>query len=72
MCKERDTASLPLFGIPRLIPYLRPYRKRVIRMVLLALVCSVIDVSYPLFGRYALDHLSPTSTATASAIFTRE
>ena len=56
MNKERETVSLPLFGIPRLIPYLRPYRKRVIRMILLALICSVIDVSYPLFGRYALDH----------------
>ena len=56
MNKERETASLPLFGIPRLIPYLRPYRKRVIRMIILALICSVIDVSYPLFGRYALDH----------------
>ena len=45
-----------------LLPYLRPYRKTVIRMVLLALVCSVIDVCYPLFNRYALDHFVAGNT----------
>ena len=56
MNSNTESVSLPLFGIPRLIPYLRPYRKRMTRMILLALVCSVVDVSYPLFGRYVLDH----------------
>ena len=56
MNSNTDSVSLPLFGIPRLIPYLRPYRKRMTRMIFLALVCSVADVSYPLFGRYVLDH----------------
>ena len=69
MNKEHDTASLPMFGIPRLIPYLRPYRKRVVRMILLALVCSVIDVSYPLFGRYALDHFVAGKTLEGMPAF---
>ena len=69
MNKERETVSLPLFGIPRLIPYLRPYRKRVIRMILLALICSVIDVSYPLFGRYALDHFVAGRTLEGMPVF---
>lgn len=69
MNKERETVSLPLFGIPRLIPYLRPYRKRVIRMILLALICSVIDVSYPLFGRYALDHFVAGKTLEGMPVF---
>jgi len=56
MNNNSESVSLPLFGIPRLIPYLRPYRKRMTRMILLALVCSVVDVSYPLFGRYVLDY----------------
>ena len=51
MKNENKNVTLPLFGIPKLIPYLKPYRSRMIRMVLLALVCSIIDVSYPLFGR---------------------
>ena len=69
MNKERETASLPLFGIPRLIPYLRPYRNRVIRMIILALICSVIDVSYPLFGRYALDHFVAGKTLEGMPLF---
>ena len=56
MKNENRASSLPMFGIPRLIPYLKPYRNRMIRMILLALMCSVVDVCYPLFGRYALDH----------------
>ena len=44
MNKSTDSVSLPFFGIPRLIPYLRPYRGRMTRMVLLALICSVVDV----------------------------
>ena len=62
MKKEQKNVSLPIFGIPKLLPYLRPYRKTVIRMVLLALVCSVIDVCYPLFNRYALDHFVAGNT----------
>ena len=54
--------SLPLFGIPALLPYLRPYRSRMIRMILLGLVCSVIDTIFPLFNRYALDHFVAEKT----------
>ena len=62
MNKEKNAASLPLFGIPRLIPFLKPYRARMARMITLALLCSVIDVSYPLFNRYALDHFVADGT----------
>ena len=61
--KDKDqTVSLRFFGIPRLLPYLYPYRGRITRMVLLALICSVIDVSYPLFNRYVLDHFIAEGT----------
>ena len=56
MHKGKENVSLPLFGLPRLIPLLKPYRNRMIRMIILGLACSVIDVCYPLFNRYALDH----------------
>lgn len=56
MHKGKEKVSLPLFGLPRLIPLLKPYRNRMIRMITLGLACSVIDVCYPLFNRYALDH----------------
>ena len=62
MNKEQKSTSLPLLGIPRLLPFLKPYRARMFRMVFLALICSVVDVSYPLFNRYALDHFVAEGT----------
>ena len=69
MKNKKDSVSLPLFGIPRLIPYLVPYRRVVVRMVLLALVCSVIDVCYPLFSRYVLDHFVAEATLKGLPLF---
>ena len=69
MKNENKNVTLPMFGIPKLIPYLRPYRGRMIRMVLLALVCSAIDVSYPLFGRYVLDHFVADRTLEGLPMF---
>ena len=69
MKNENKNVTLPLFGIPKLIPYLKPYRNRMIRMVLLALVCSIIDVSYPLFGRYVLDHFVADGTLEGLPLF---
>ena len=69
MNKNNKNAALPMFGIPKLIPYLRPYRARMIRMILLALLCSVIDVSYPLFGRYVLDHFVAERTLEGLPLF---
>lgn len=62
MNKDDRTASLRFFGIPKLLPFLYPYRGRVARMVTLALLCSVIDVCYPLFNRYVLDHFVAEGT----------
>ncbi len=69
MKNENRAASLPLFGIPRLIPYLKPYRNRMIRMIFLALICSIVDVCYPLFGRYALDHFVAEGTLKGMPLF---
>ena len=69
MNKSTDSVSLPFFGIPRLIPYLRPYRGRMTRMVLLALICSVVDVCYPLFSRYVLDHYIALGTLQGLPLF---
>ena len=54
--KQEETVRLPLFGIPRLKPFIRPYRRMIIVMVILGGLTSVIDALYPLFTRYALNH----------------
>ncbi len=54
--KQEEMVRLPLFGIPRLRPFIRPYRKMIIVMIILGGLTSVIDALYPLFTRYALNH----------------
>ena len=54
--EELKDLHLPFFGIPKLLPYLKPYRKRIIGMILLGIAASLIDSIFPLFNRYAIDH----------------
>ncbi|MBP3879839.1 MAG: ABC transporter ATP-binding protein [Lachnospiraceae bacterium] len=56
MNENEKKNRLPFFGIPKLFPYLYPYRFRMIGMILLGGISSAIDAAYPLFNRYALDH----------------
>ena len=55
--KEKDEkVSLPFFGIPRILPYVKSYRPEILIMVGTGLVASIIDVLIPLYQRYALNH----------------
>ena len=69
MNKEKN-AGLPFFGIPRLFPYLKQYRFRIIGMILLGAASSAIDAAYPLFNRYALNHFIGLMTLNGIEIFT--
>ena len=54
---EKDApVRLPYFGLNRLLPFLRPYRKQLTVMILLGIVGSAADIIFPLFQRYAIDH----------------
>ena len=57
MEREKENGSgLPLFGIPKILPFIRKYIPRIIVMVLLGVGASLLDSAWPLFNRYALDH----------------
>ena len=56
MPKKEENKKLRFFGIPVLLPYVRPYRRMILLMILLGGLSSAIDALYPLFNRYALDH----------------
>ncbi len=60
--KKEEQVSLPFFGIPKLMPYVRPYRKKLIAMMILGLAASAIDSVYPLFNQYALNHFVALKT----------
>ncbi len=53
---EHDYKSLPFFGIPRLFPYLKKYRKTLTWMVVCGLMGTGVDILMPLLQRYALNH----------------
>ena len=67
---EEKQAHLPLFGIPRLFPYLKPYRVKIICMILLGAISSGMDAAYPLFNRYALNHFIGGMTLAGIGPFT--
>ena len=69
MQEEEKQVSLPFFGVPRLFPYLKPYRLRIAVMILLGGLSSAIDALYPLFNRYALDHFIGGRTLAGMGIF---
>ena len=46
---------LKLFGIPKILPFLKHVRGMILVMVALAIVSSFVDVTIPQFQRYALD-----------------
>ena len=46
---------LKLFGIPKILPYLKSVRWQILMMVTLAIISSCVDITIPQFQRYALD-----------------
>ena len=54
--KPEEQKSLPFFGIPRLFPYLKKYRKTLTWMVICGLMGTGVDILMPLLQRYALNH----------------
>jgi len=59
---DENAVSLPFFGIPRLLPYIKKYIPKIIVMVILGLFSSLIDSAVPLMQRYALDHFVEQKT----------
>ena len=56
MHDENKTVSLPWFGIPKLFPYIKKYRRKLIIMASLGIGVSLLESMMPLFNRYVLDH----------------
>ena len=59
---EHERARLPWFGIPALVPFLKPFRRPMILMVTLCLAGGCLDICLPLFQRYAIDHFITEKT----------
>ena len=62
MNEQKKTKGAKWFGIPNLVPYMRPYGKLIFWMVLMAFYGSAMDAVIPLFQQYAIDHYIADST----------
>ena len=64
--KRSDTKqkriALPFFGIPRILPFAKPYKKQFIGLVTAQILCSISDVLRPVLQKFALDHFVREST----------
>ena len=67
--EEKKITRLPLFGIPKLMPYVRSYMGKMAVLIILGFISSAADSIYPLFNRYALDHFIAGRTLQGLGLF---
>lgn len=60
--EQKEYVSLKYFGIPKLFPYLKPYRFILFSMIFFTLICGLIDIILPLFQRYTLNNFIEKNT----------
>ena len=65
----KDAKSLRFFGIPKILPFVRKYRRTLAIMVVCGLAGSAMDVALPLFLRYSLNHFVGQGTLDTLPLF---
>ncbi len=53
---KTNVVKLPYFGLNKLWPFLKPYRRRLIFMFAFGILGSTVDIVLPLFQRYAINN----------------
>ncbi|MBQ6549793.1 MAG: ABC transporter ATP-binding protein [Lachnospiraceae bacterium] len=66
---SKYNVSLPFFGIPKLIPYIKKYRNTLFLMIFLGLLGTGADILTPLLQRYALNHFIAENTLDTLPIY---
>ena len=65
-----EQKKLRFFGIGKILPFLRPFRRQLLIMMIFGLISSGTDILLPLFQRYALDHFVVERTLDTIWVFT--
>ena len=65
----KEQSKIKWFGIEKLLPFLKPYKKMMIIMIITGIIPSLIDSVYPLFSQYALNHFVAQNTLDTFKIF---
>ena len=66
---DEKKVSLRFFGIPLILPYLKPHKKILLGLVLTSLYMGLIDILLPLFQRSAIDHFIARDTLRGLGLF---
>ncbi len=66
---KKNEKRLPFFGIGKVLPYLKNYKKALAMLVIGSLAASLIDIGVPLFQRYALNHFVGGGTLDTLPVF---
>ncbi len=61
--------GLPFFGVGKILPFLKKYRRHVLIMVGGGLLGSLTDIVLPLFQRYSLNHFVGENTLSGLPLF---
>ncbi len=61
--------SLPLFGIPVLMPFMKPFKEKLITMIIFCMLGCIVDVVIPIGQSYAIDHYIAEKTYDSFVIF---
>lgn len=66
---KNEFKTLPFLGVPKLLPYIKPYKKTVIIMMILGMLSSLADSAYPLFNQYAINNFIGKGTLQGLSAF---
>ncbi|MCQ2523564.1 MAG: ABC transporter ATP-binding protein/permease [Lachnospiraceae bacterium] len=69
MENNEKMVRLPLFGLPKLWPFIKKYKRMFIWMIITGIMYSVFDSIIPLFNRYAINHFVAEKTLDTIVIF---
>ena len=61
---------LKLFGLPKLLPHLKPHAPMMIGMILLGIAGSAVDIIFPKYQEYAINHFIGGNTLDTIVPFT--
>ena len=66
---SENKKGLPFFGIGKMLPFLKKYKKSLLIMVICGLAGTLVDIAVPLFQRYSLNHFVGGGTLDTLWIF---
>lgn len=69
MMKNKDNKSLPFFGVGKVLPFLKKYKKTLFIMISCGLLGSLVDIFLPVLQRYSLNHFVGEGTLDTLAYF---